>query len=100
MTLPQMEALKKKHDEEKSKEEEARRFKAREFDSRLSAGPQSPPKPVASPPTKGTAPVFASEARIAHYHAVIEPKKKAKEAEQNKEKLVGADVGECSWARG
>ncbi|KAG2481943.1 hypothetical protein HYH03_019097 [Edaphochlamys debaryana] len=82
-----MEELKKKKEEEAAREDEARRFKARQFDSRLSAGAITPKKPEASPVTKGSAPVFASEARIAHYHAVVEPAKRAREEEANKEKL-------------
>ncbi|KXZ43065.1 hypothetical protein GPECTOR_105g97 [Gonium pectorale] len=82
-----MEEKRKKEEEEAKAEEEARQFRARAFDSRIAAGPLTPRKPAASPTTVGVAPVFASDARIAHYHEVVEPVKKSKEAEANREKL-------------
>jgi hypothetical protein len=87
-----MEEMRKKAEQEAAREEEARRFKARSFDARIASSPATPPKPPPSPVTKAAAPVFASEVRIAHYREVIEPAKKAKEAEANREKMVSACV--------
>ncbi|GLC46506.1 hypothetical protein PLESTB_000334200 [Pleodorina starrii] len=82
-----MEERRKKLEEEAARDEEARRFKARSFDTRIVASPVTPPKPPPSPVTKASAPVFASEARIQHYHEVVEPAKKAKEEAANQEKV-------------
>ncbi|GLI66600.1 hypothetical protein VaNZ11_010521, partial [Volvox africanus] len=82
-----MEEMRKKAEDEAAREEEARRFKARSFQARIASSPITPPKPSPNPPTRAEAPVFASEARISYYHEVIEPAKKAKEAEANREKM-------------
>lgn len=85
-----MEEKRKKLEEEVAREEEARRFKARVFDPRIASSPITPLKPAASPVTKPEAPVFASEARVSHYKEVIEPARKAKESELNKDKQVSS----------
>ncbi|GFR45842.1 hypothetical protein Agub_g7208, partial [Astrephomene gubernaculifera] len=82
-----LEEMRKKAEEEAAREAEARRFKARAFDARIAAKPLTPPKPAANGTTRGSAPVFASEARISHYNDVVKPAKKAKEEALQKEKL-------------
>ncbi|KAG2425232.1 hypothetical protein HXX76_013817 [Chlamydomonas incerta] len=85
------EELRKKREEEEAREEEARRFKASSFDKRIVTAPASPPKPAPSPVTKAAAPKFASEARIAHYHAVVEPAKRARMSVAERAKLEEAE---------
>eukprot|EP00198_Chlamydomonas_reinhardtii_P014241 XP_001703578.1 predicted protein [Chlamydomonas reinhardtii] len=85
------EELRKKREEEEAREDEARRFKASSFDKRIVTAPASPPKPAPSPVTKGAAPKFASEERIAHYHAVVEPAKRARMSEADRTKLEEAE---------
>ncbi|MEW5318886.1 MAG: hypothetical protein WDW38_010070 [Sanguina aurantia] len=67
--------IKAKAEELERKEEEARTFKARGYDKTLAA-------------TTATAFVSASEKRSKHYTEVLEPVRRAREAEANKDKIV------------
>ncbi|MEW5296898.1 MAG: hypothetical protein WDW36_000145 [Sanguina aurantia] len=80
--------IKAKAEELERREGEARTFKARGFDKTLAQGVQTPPKPAPQAATTATAFVSASEKRSKHYTEVLEPVRRAREAEANKDKLV------------
>lgn len=53
---------------------------------------QTPPKPTPQAATTATAFVSASEKRSKHYTEVLEPVRRAREAEANKDKIVSVMV--------